>query len=99
MRKVTNVFKSLITQKNPLFAIRNMMRDIPTAYVYGKRGKPVHIWKRGPCQKAGKDILTNSESYQRYRAIGGGMSNFFTGDAQASAKKAEPKGIPPIEGY
>ena len=75
MRKVTGIFKSLITQKNPLFAVRNVARDIPTAYVYGSTANPIRFVK--DYVGALKDIATDSPRYQRYRAIGGGMSNFF----------------------
>lgn len=81
VRWFTNKFKALVTNKNPLFAIRNIFRDIPTAYVYGSESNP---FKFGTdLVKAGKDILTNSENFQRYRALGGGMSSFF------SSSKAE----------
>lgn len=75
LRKVTGVYKGLITQKNPLFAVRNVARDIPTAYIYGSTANPFKFGK--DLVKAGKDILTNGENFQRYRAIGGGGSNFF----------------------
>lgn len=84
MRKISNVYKSLITQKNPLFAIRNTARDIPTAYVYGSESNPLKF--TGDLLKAGKDIATNSENLQRYKALGGGGANFLAGDADKAAK-------------
>lgn len=90
MRKITNGFKALITQKNPIFAIRNFIKDIPTAYVYGSESNPFIFAK--DLLKAQRDILTNSENYQRYRAIGGGMSGFFKGDAEAAAKQLNKQG-------
>lgn len=84
MRKISNVYKGLITQKNPLFAVRNMARDIPTAYIYGSEANPVKF--TGDLLKAGKDVLTGSENLQRYKAIGGGGSNFLAGDADKAAK-------------
>lgn len=75
MRKVTGVFKSLITQKNPLFAVRNVARDIPTAYVYGSTTNPLKFTK--DYVGALKDVATDSPRFQKYRAIGGGGSNFF----------------------
>jgi hypothetical protein len=95
MRAVTNVFKGLITQKNPLFAVRNIFRDIPTAYVYGSEANP---FKFGAgLLKAGKDILTNGESFQRYRAVGGGGANFFKGDAVKSARELNKGGFHPLK--
>lgn len=84
MRKITNVYKSLITQKNPIFAVRNMARDIPTAYVYGSESNPVKFI--GGLLKAGKDIVTNSENLQRYKALGGGGANFLAGNADNASK-------------
>ncbi len=84
MRKISNVYKGLITQKNPLFAVRNMARDIPTAYIYGSESNPVKF--TGDLLKAGKDVLTGSENLQRYKALGGGGSNFLAGDADKAAK-------------
>lgn len=75
LRKVTGKYKALITQKNPIFAARNVARDIPTAYVYGSTANPITFAK--DYAGALKDIATNSENYQRYKAVGGGMSNFF----------------------
>jgi hypothetical protein len=75
LRKVTGIYKGLITQKNPLFAVRNVARDLPTAYVYGSTANPLRFGK--DYLGALKDIATNSPKYQQYKAIGGGGSNFF----------------------
>jgi hypothetical protein len=97
MRAFTNAFKGLITQKNPLFAVRNIFRDVPTAYIYGSTKNPVKFG--ADLAKAGRDILTNSENYQRYRAVGGGGSNFFKGnDVAESAKNLTKKNLNPISG-
>lgn len=81
---MTNAFKSLITQKNPIFAIRNISRDVPTAYVNGSESNPFKFGK--DLIGAGKDILTNSPRLQKYQAVGGGGANFFSpGDVAQSA--------------
>ena len=84
MRKISNVYKSLITTKNPLFAVGNMARDIPTSYVYGSTMNPVKF--TGDLLKAGKDVLTNSENLKRYKAVGGGGANFLAGNADKASK-------------
>lgn len=84
MRKITNVYKGLITQKNPLFAVRNVARDIPTAYIYGSEANPIKF--AGGLLKAGKDVVTGSENLQRYKALGGGGANFLAGDVDKAAK-------------
>lgn len=81
---LTQGFKNLITQKNPFFAVRNISRDIPTAYAYGSEGNPFKF--AGGLLKAGKDVATNSLNYRRYQAVGGGMSNFFnSGNVEKAA--------------
>jgi len=86
-----NVFKGLITQKNPFFALRNVFRDVPTAYVYGSEANP---FKFGAgLIAAGKDIVTNSPRLQKYQAVGGGGANFFSaGDVTKSAAEVMGKG-------
>lgn len=88
---LTNGIKGLITQKNPLFAIRNMARDFPTAYIYGSEKNPLKFG--AGLFGAGKDIITNSPRIQKYRAVGGGGANFFnSGDTTKSAAEIMGKG-------
>jgi hypothetical protein len=88
---LTNGFKSLITQKNPFFAFRNIFRDIPTAYVYGSEPNPLKFG--AGLIGAGKDILTNGPRLQKYQAVGGGRANFFSpGDTTKSAAELMGKG-------
>lgn len=83
-RKVTNVYKGLITQKNPLFAVRNVVRDIPTYLINSEETNPIK--SVGSLGKAYKEILTNGELLNRYKAVGGGRANFFAGDSARAAK-------------
>ena len=88
---LTNGFKGLITNKNPLFAIRNIFRDVPTAYTYGSEANPIKFGTG--LIGAGKDILTNSPRLQKYQAVGGGGANFFnSGDVTKSAAELMGKG-------
>jgi hypothetical protein len=101
---LTNGVKSLITQKNPIFAIMNMLRDVPTSYVYGSEKNPLKFGK--DLFLAGKDIVKQSPRLQKYQALGGGGSNFFnSGDvskstAELMGKTSKLKNIAskPIEG-
>lgn len=93
VKKGTNIFKSLITTKNPVFAVRNIARDIPTAYVNGSEANPIKFTR--DLLKAGKDLAINSEKAQRYNAVGGGGSNFLKPDDTATSLK-ELKGDMPI---
>ena len=74
-KKATNIFKQLITQKNPVFAIRNIARDVPTAYVNGSVHNPVKFGFN--LLNAGKGVVSNSKEFQQYKALGGGGANFF----------------------
>lgn len=85
IKKVTNIYKQLITQKNPVFAIRNIARDLPTAYVNGSVHNPIKFGVN--LLKAGGDVVTNSKSFQKYKGMGGGGSNFFDGSDPSSSIK------------
>lgn len=86
MRKITNAYKALITQKNPIFAVRNTLRDVPTAYIYGSTKNPFKFAKG--LGSAAKDIVTNSENFQRFKAVGAEGGNFFTsGNSAKSASQ------------
>lgn len=92
---LTNGFKQLITQSNPIFAVRNIFRDIPTAYVYGSEANPIKFG--AGLIGAAKDIVTNSPRLQKYQAVGGGGANFFSaGDITKSAAELTGK-INPIK--
>ena len=69
-------FKSLVTQKNPLFGARNLARDIPTGYIYGSEANPFKYI--GGEVGAFRDIAKNTPNYQRFKAVGGGMANFIS---------------------
>jgi hypothetical protein len=85
-----NLYKGLITQKNPIFAIRNIFRDIPTAYVYGSEKNPVKFG--ADLLKAGKQAVTNGEMLQKYKSVGGGGANFFnSGNVTKSASELTKK--------
>lgn len=82
-KKVTSGFKALITTKNPVFAVRNIFRDIPTYLINSKED---NLFKAiGNLGGAVKDIATNSETYQQYKALGGGGSNFFNSERPAKS--------------
>lgn len=85
-RKVTGIYKGLITQKNPVFAIRNIARDIPTAYVYGSEKNPVKFLS--DLLVASKDLAKKTDIAQQYKALGGGGSNFFNSGNVAKSANA-----------
>lgn len=95
VKKGTNVFKSLITTKNPIFAVRNIARDIPTAYINGSTANPLKFAK--DLVVAGKDLALNTEKAQRYKAVGGGGSNFLKPDDTATSLNKLTGNINPIK--
>jgi hypothetical protein len=75
---LTTPFKSLITTKNPIFATKNISRDIPTAYVNGSEKNPAKFL--ADLSEAAKDMSTNAPMYQEFKAIGGKYSSYFKSD-------------------
>lgn len=76
---LTNPMKTAITGINPMFALRNISRDIPTAIIYGSSGVfgSAHlIWTT----KAVKEIMTNSENWQTYQALGGNHAQYYNNE-------------------
>ena len=93
MRKITGLYKGLITSNNPLFAIRNMFRDIPTAYVYGSQHNPLTF--AGNLVRAFGGELGVGKKYTEasrlYRAMGGaGAGQFHSFEAAKAAKVLQP---------
>lgn len=72
-KSATNPFKALITQYNPLFAVRNIMRDVPTALIYSN--DTANLIKNVP--KATQEMLTNGPLWKQYQAMGGTRSGLF----------------------
>jgi len=90
----TNPFKSLITQKNPIFFVRNVMRDIPTALIYSNDS--LGLVKNTP--EALKEMLTNGKLWNQYQAMGGTRSGLFNYEKGVKidfegTKKSIPKKI------
>lgn len=75
-RTLNKVYKNLITGYNPLFMARNFVRDLQDAGLYSKDLS--EYVKHYP--KAWKEIATNGEYWQRYKALGGTFSSVFDYD-------------------
>jgi hypothetical protein len=92
-RMVTTPYKALITGKNPIFAAKNIARDIPTAYINGSVHNPFKFVQN--LSEAAKDMAANSESFREYKALGGGQSGFFL---EGNGKKSNLKKLYKGEG-
>ena len=73
VRKVDNIRKALLTEKNPMFLATNMMKDAFDAPLNSKY--PVLFAKNYP--RAVFEILRNGQNYQQYQALGGLQNTYF----------------------
>jgi hypothetical protein len=87
-RFITKPFKNLITQYNPIFAARNLFRDIPTAYINGSEKNPLKFIKN--LSDAAVDMKFNNEIFQEYKALGGGESNYLKNNLKKLGKENNP---------
>ena len=74
--RLTTPMKTAITGINPNFAVRNLMRDVPTAVINSISGLafPVY-WVR-----AWKEMVSRSANWQHYRALGGGSALYYNNE-------------------
>ena len=74
---INNIFKKGVTAWNPLFLIRNAVRDFQEAIFYTKNGIKKFI---SNLPKAIKAMAQKSEVWQQYLAIGGHQSGYFNNE-------------------
>ncbi len=86
-----DTFKRLITSLNPIFAIRNSIKDIADGLLYSKDTKR---WLLA-MPTAIKEMKKGGELWQQYVALGGGFSTYF--DFARMGTK-EPKGFGKVTG-
>lgn len=67
-------FKNLVTTYNPLFTVRNALRDFPDAFIFTKQKKTDFVKNYG---KAWKEIVNNGDAWNQYKALGGEYGSFF----------------------
>lgn len=76
--------KILITQNNPVFAVGNAIRDIGTVYKLSEINNPaVFAFKY---IQATAEIITNSDAYKQYKAMGGGHSSELSANIENISK-------------
>jgi hypothetical protein len=98
---VTNPFKAMTTGYAADFWVRNVMRDLPTAYAYSMESNFARYCAYHA--QAVKEMATNGALYQSYRAMGGNRSGFYAVEKgfTASNKSAMPgkiKGVAEVVG-
>lgn len=78
LKKGNDLFKALCTGYNPIFMVRNLVRDAQDAAFYSTDSA---TWAK-MFPSAWKQIVTNGEIWQQYKALGGSytsMLNYTTG--------------------
>lgn len=87
-----SLFKKLVTSANPFFLVRNFFRDLQDALFYTK-----HLKRLIPALgKAYKQIATNGELWQKYKAAGGlssGLFDYNTGVKRSAGLKAKAEAV------
>lgn len=84
-RALTNPFKTVVTGKNPIFAVKNLARDIPNAYINSIVNNPLKFSK--DLVVAAKEMTTNGKLWKEYKALGGEHSNFFNDGGKGLMKQ------------
>lgn len=71
--QIMQPMKILITQNNPIFATTNAIRDVRTAFMMSDIGDPIQF--ANLYVKALSEVISKSEDYKRFLAMGGGHSS------------------------
>ena len=88
VNKTNEVFKKLVTSWNPVFLLRNAVRDLQDAGINTKYFNTFGI----TLAVAHKEILTNGELWKLYRAMGGSNVEVFDFD-KGFKKEATERGF------
>ena len=83
LSKINKSYTSLLTSLNPLFSVRNIIRDLQDAGLNSKH--PALFAKNLP--KAVQMMASNSEQWQLYQSMGGYASSIFDGETFARVGK------------
>ena len=74
LRSINSTFKKLVTQWNPVFIVRNFVRDAQSALYFTHYSNATLIKNYG---KAVKEIATNGKYWQLYQAMGGKGTTYY----------------------
>ena len=74
LRSINSTFKKLVTQWNPIFIVRNFVRDAQSALYFTHYSNATFIKNYG---KAVKEIATNGKYWQLYQAMGGKGTTYY----------------------
>ena len=74
LRSINSTFKKLVTQWNPVFIVRNFVRDAQSALYFTHYSNATFIKNYG---KAVKEIATSGKYWQLYQAMGGKGTTYY----------------------
>ena len=74
LRSINSTFKKLVTQWNPVFIVRNFVRDAQSALYFTHYSNATFIKNYG---KAVNEIATNGKYWQLYQAMGGKGTTYY----------------------
>lgn len=74
LRSINSTFKKLVTQWNPVFIVRNFIRDAQSALYFTHYSNATFIKNYG---KAVKEVATNGKYWQLYQAMGGKGTTYY----------------------
>ena len=74
LRSANSTFKKLVTQWNPVFIVRNLVRDAQSALFFTHYSPATFVRNYG---KAAKEIANNGKYWQLYQAMGGKGTTYY----------------------
>jgi hypothetical protein len=98
-KAITNPFKALVTGFNQWFIARNILRDVPNAYINSIENNPVEYSKL--LVQAAEEISKNGKHWQTYEALGGTKAGYydtekgFSGNNKPLLRQAIKQGATP----
>lgn len=92
VRTINTAFKKLTTQWDPTFIVRNLIKDIGSAFFFSKYS-PAKFARN--YARAVKEIKTNGEYWQLYQAMGGKGTTYY--DTKEGIKEPKPAKIKAFE--
>lgn len=74
LRSANSIFKKLVTQWNPVFIVRNFVRDAQSALYFTHYSNATFVKNYG---RAVKEITSNGKYWQLYQAMGGKGTTYY----------------------
>lgn len=85
LNMATSIFRSLVTEYNPIFMIKNPIKDTQDVLINSQH--PAKTYAAIP--KAVTEVVKNGEYYREYLANGGEQNTYFESDSKTFTKENE----------